>query len=372
MSKIENKWLLQDLIELTVANFYAYDKKSGVEYYTGTLKTHELDIKGDTTKIKGGQSNDVFYTIPKSKEPTLKITDIFSRQDILALKYGDTIHNIGSTLVDARHMPRNYTIKNDGGSLFIELTQEPKDGEEVKVYNNSTKKMMDSSKVKVDTKNKKKYIITESGLIEGDTAFVTGFKYKAKATDLYSDITSDSRMPELEVVIEVPVFDQSCMDIVMYKQYIFPRAQMNSSVTNRSESEKKEVNDDTTLDILKDSSVDYLGRIVYIMADSSIPISAPISDLVATSTVAGKSDLTFTAPMGMTKTEVQYKLTSDLNWTETNVGGAVGVRITTAVTETTSSKQVLGLTSGTYDFRLVVEGGQFEGISNIITGIVVA
>jgi hypothetical protein len=258
MAKIENKWLLQNLIELTVANFYAYDKKTGIEFYSGTLKTHELDSKGDNTKVKAGQQNDIYYVIPKSKELSLKITDIFSRQDIMALKFGGNISEVGSTLVDARHMPRNYTLKSDGTSLYIELSNEPKTGEEVKAYNNTTKRMISNTEFTVDATNKKKYIVTASGLSEGDTIFVTGFKYRAKATDLYSDITSDSQMPELEIVIDVPVFDQTCMDIVMHKQYIFPRAMMNASITSKSESEKKEVNDDTTIDILKDSSVDYL------------------------------------------------------------------------------------------------------------------
>ena len=58
--------------------------------------------------------NDIFYVIPKSKELSLKITDIFSRQDIMALKFGGNISEVGSALVDARHMPRNYTLKSDG------------------------------------------------------------------------------------------------------------------------------------------------------------------------------------------------------------------------------------------------------------------
>ena len=367
MIKKENKWLLENLIELTVANFYAFDKKTGVEYYSGTLKTHELDSKGETTKVKAGQQNDVFYTIPKSKELSLKITDIFSRQDVMALKYGDTIHDVGTTLVDARHMPRNYTLKTDGTSLYVELSNEPKAGEIVRVYNNTTKRMIDETKVVVDATNKKKYVISEAGLVEGDTVFVTGFKYKAKASDMYSNITSDSRMPELEVTIEVPVFDESCMDIVMYKQYIFPRAQMNSSVTNKAESEKKEVNDDTTIDILKDSTVDYLGRIVYIYPDGEITI-VPISDLVATSTSIGKADLTFTAPTDMDSTVVEYKLASDVNWSEVNVGGTTGIRIAKAITETDTTTQVLGLTAGsTYDFRLRIEDGLHAGISNVST-----
>lgn len=367
MSKIENKWLLEDLIELTVANFYAYDKKTGIEYYSGTLKSHELDAKGDNTKVKAGQQNDIFYVIPKSKELSLKITDIFSRQDMMALKFGGNISEVGTELVDARHMPRNYTLKNDGTSLYIELSNEPKAGEEVKAYNNATKRTISNTEFTVDATNKKKYIVTSAGLVEGETIFVTGFKYKAKATDLYSNINSDSRMPEMEVVIDVPVFDQTCMDIVMHKQYIFPRAMMNSSITTKSESEKKEVNDDTTIDILKDNSVDYLGRIVYIYADGTTT-STPISDLVATSTVIGQADLTFSSLTDMDDAIVEYKLSSDVNWAEVNVGGSTGIRMAIAIKETDISKTVLGLTAGsTYDLRLRVEDGLHAGISNIST-----
>jgi hypothetical protein len=364
MSKIENKWLLQDLIELTVANFYAFDKKTGIEYYSGTLKTHELDAKGDNTKVKAGQQNDIFYVIPKSKELSLKITDVFSRQDMMALKFGGNISEVGTALVDARHMPRNYTIYNDGTSLYIELSHTPKTGEEVKIYNNITKKMIVSTKAVADATNKKKYIITETGLVEGDTVFVTGFKYQAKATDLYSNITSDSQMPELEVVIEVPVFDQTCMDIVMYKQYIFPRGIMNASITSKSESEKKEVNDDTTIDILKDSSVDYLGRILYIYPDKAV---TSIVDLTAT---AGSGDvaLTFTAPALASSVKLQYKLTSGSTFADVKIGGTTGVRMATAIDETSTSTTALGLTASTsYDFKLVFISDSITYESNIVT-----
>ena len=352
MAKIENKWLLEDLIELTVANFYAVDKKTGIEYYSGTLKSHELDAKGDNTKVKAGQQNDIFYVIPKSKELSLKITDVFSRQDMMALKFGGNISEVGTELVDARHMPRNYPLKSDGTSLYIELSNEPKAGEEIKAYNNATKRTISNTEFTVDATNKKKYIVTATGLVEGETIFVTGFKYKAKATDLYSNINSDSRMPELEVVIEVPVFDQSCMDIVMYKQYIFPRAMMNSSITTKSESEKKEVNDDTTIDILKDNSVDYLGRILYIYPEDTTEVT-PISDLNGTGG-ALKANLSFTAPTGATSVILKYKKSTVSSYSTLNTTTATGVYAIAPLDATSTSVEVLGLdASTTYNFKLV-------------------
>lgn len=270
MKKIENAYLRQDLVELTVATWYAYDKTTGLEYYSGTLKSHELSATGESTKVKSGQQNDVQYTIPKDKEFSLKTTDVWSRQDIIAKKFGSDIKDVGDdTTIYKMHMPKNYILKSDDGAFYIELKNEPMNGETFVVYNNKTNKAIESTKITVDETNKKKYTITEIGLVEGDTVFVTGFKTKAVATDKYSDITSDSKMPELFVCIEVPVFDGS-NNIVFYKQYIFPRCQMNSAVKSSGESEKKEVNDETTIDILKDKTVDYLGRIIYVSPEESI------------------------------------------------------------------------------------------------------
>ena len=41
MAKVENKWLLENLIELTVANFYAFDKKLYESFIIEELRTFE-------------------------------------------------------------------------------------------------------------------------------------------------------------------------------------------------------------------------------------------------------------------------------------------------------------------------------------------
>jgi hypothetical protein len=65
---------------------------------------------------------------------------------------------------------------------------------------------------------------------------------------------------------------------------------------------------------------------------------------------------------------VEYKLASDVNWSEVNIGGTTGIRIAKAITESDTTTQVLGLTAGsTYDFRLKVEDGLHAGISNVST-----
>jgi hypothetical protein len=265
MPKIENEYLLQDLVELSVANFYCYDEKTGLEYYDGTLESHELTVKADTEDVKGGQNNDTLYSIDKSKEMSLKITSVFTRQDIQSLKLGGKIADVGTALVDAFHMPKNYTLKNDGTTLYIELDEVPKAGQEVAIYNHKNGKKLVSSDITIDPVDNKKYEIATAGLSEGDSVFVTGFKYQAKATDKYADIASNSSAPVLFTVIEVPLFNADT-EIIAYKQFIFPRTKMDGSVTLNGKTEKSKSTDETTIKILKDKSVDYLGRMVYRMA----------------------------------------------------------------------------------------------------------
>lgn len=259
MAKRENSAILEDLLEVSVANFYAYDEKSGLEYYSGTLESHELSASAETEEIKGGQGNNVIASIDKAKELTLKIVDVVARQDIEALKLGGEIKAVGSDIVDAFHMPKNYTVSEEESSKSITLDAVPKAGEEVLIYNNKTKKVIESSKTTISGN---KVTITDTSIQAGDTVWVTGFKYQALATDKYSEISSTAFAPTLFVVVEVPLFDTD-MSIVATKQYLFPRAKMDSAVTISGQSEKTKNTRETSLKILKDPSVDYLGRVVY-------------------------------------------------------------------------------------------------------------
>ena len=254
MSKKENPSILEDLLEVSVANFYCYDQTSGLEYYSGTLESHELTATAETEEIKGGQGNDVIASIDKAKELTLNIVDVIARQDIEALKLGGHVQTVGRELVDAFHMPKNYQVSGTSSSKTVTLDQTPKTGEEVLVYNNKTKKVIETSKI---TMSGKQITITDGTIAVGDTVWVTGFKYQASATDKYSEISSTAFAPTLFCVIEVPLFNTD-MEVVAYKQYLFPRAKMDSAISISGQSEKTKNTRETSLKILKDPSVDYL------------------------------------------------------------------------------------------------------------------
>ena len=52
MAKVENEQIVKDYEELSVANFYAFDKVNGLEYYSGTLESHELAKTMEQEEIK--------------------------------------------------------------------------------------------------------------------------------------------------------------------------------------------------------------------------------------------------------------------------------------------------------------------------------
>ena len=258
MAKIQNDYLLEDLMELSVANFYCYDTKNGLEYYSGTLESHELAKSMESEKIRAGQSNDTIATIDKNTEVSLKTVDVCARQDLQALKLGGKIAKVTlSDNVYAYHMPKNYDVATGN---VITLDAVPKEGEEVAVYNNKTKEKL---VVTTDYTIEDGVItIVDADILVGETVFVTGFYYKAPETAKYFEIKEGS-VPAMLTVIEVPLFNTDT-EIVAMKQYIFPRTKMNASVTVTGQTEKTKNAEETSIDILKDPSVNYLGRVIYL------------------------------------------------------------------------------------------------------------
>lgn len=258
MAKIQNDYLLEDLMELSVANFYCYDTKNGLEYYSGTLESHELAKSMESEKIRAGQSNDTIATIDKNTEVSLKTVDVCARQDLQALKLGGKIAKVTlSDNVYAYHMPKNYDVVA-GKEIILDAV--PKVGEEVAIYNNKTKEKL---VITTDYTIEDDVItIVDVDILVGETVFVTGFYYKAPETAKYFEIKEGS-VPAMLTVIEVPLFNTDT-EIVAMKQYIFPRTKMNASVTVTGQTEKTKNAEETSIDILKDPSLNYLGRVIYL------------------------------------------------------------------------------------------------------------
>jgi len=369
MSKIIEDSLMKDVVEFKIGRVFLYDAKTKIEYATATVKTSEMNAKADQIEVKSGTDNDITYIIDKPKTVVFTIEDVIQDQNLFALKMGDGMKDADAT-VDGFHMPELYAVELSGADKIVTLSEEPKLGEEVTFTNPITGNQIDSVNVTQDTVNKKVFKIVDASIAVGDNIQVGGFKFIGKLGDKYFNLTSSSSVPELFAVVEIPLVKPD-MSALCDKLYILPRCKLSATTDSKNESDPKEVDAKHELTVMKPVGAKYLGT-VYYKFPNSVADPTPITDLTGISTLAGKIDLTFTAPADADNIEVQYKLSTDLNWVETNIGGTTGVRVATAVSETDISKTILGLSSGTYDVRLVVDGGLYEGISNSVTSIVVA
>lgn len=273
MAKLENEYMLNKVEEISVGNFYFFSDKLGLELFSGTLSAHSLtNGAGESEDVKGGRDNEILYNIPKSNSFSLEITDVFNDQGLSCLKFGDSLKKVGTAKVKAFHMPKNYVVQKDsvGGGLYIEVINEPIDGEDVVAYNTKTKTMIDSSKFTQDTTNKSKFKISDVAISEGDNVFVTGFSFYASAEDKYSAIKSMGTNMSGKLIVEIPLFDSE-MNIVAYKQFIFHKANISSKdATSTGQTERKAVEAKSTFKIIKDVTQNDLGTIIYLSPEESV------------------------------------------------------------------------------------------------------
>lgn len=265
MSKVANELMTKELFEVSVADIYFYSRNTGMELFTGTLTQHEITQSVDEEDIKAGRDNAVLATIKKNKQITFTLTDVISRLDQEAFQFGGVVKEVDGN-VEAMHMPKNYTVA--GGKVTLDKT--PITGEEVKVYSLKTNKEIPS--VLADN------VLTLTGAEEGEIVFVGGFKYIAPEGAKYYDIAADPTTEPMFAVIEVPIYDND-MNLVALKQYHFPKVSMSGNVTKSGQSEKTTPAIQTEVKVLKDNSVDYLGRVVMLMEDEEGGAAAPVTTL---------------------------------------------------------------------------------------------
>ena len=263
MSKVANELMTKELFEVSVADIYFYSRNTGMELFTGTLTQHEITQSVDEEDIKAGRDNAVLATIKKNKQITFTLTDVISRLDQEAFQFGGVVKDVDGN-VEAMHMPKNYTVA--GGKVTLDKT--PLDGEEVKVYSLKTNKEIPSTLAG--------NVLTLTGVEEGEIVFVGGFKYVAPDGAKYYDIAADPTTEPMFAVIEVPIYDND-MNLVALKQYHFPKVSMSGNVTKSGQSEKTTPAIQTEVKVLKDNSVDYLGRVVMLMEDEGE--AAPVTTL---------------------------------------------------------------------------------------------
>lgn len=240
-----NKWLTETLYESTIGKVLFIDKQTGMELYSASLKSSSVSKSGSKTTVKAGENNVSWLEFINDEEIKISVTDIQSKRDWKALKLGGVLE---SKSVELHEFPKVYEIK----AGKITLAETPLSGDVPVVYNSETGEVIESSlEGKVLT-------LTET---EGLTSATVG-SYKYSATVEAIDIADSTQPREVEILISSPVANQA-HKVVFDKIYHFYRASLPVDFTDENTSERSESAITTELTVLKDSTKDKLGVLVY-------------------------------------------------------------------------------------------------------------
>lgn len=260
-TKIENKMLGKELIEIAIGDFYMYDEATGLEYCTTSLSNAEFSSSADKTDVRGGVNNAVLYTIPGEKEVTFTVTDVVNHVDITALKNASSIQEVSGKEMFCYHVPKFYNVTVESQNAKVTLDQEPLTGEKVMIYREDGTLIEDS----VVNVSGKVVTITNStlNLTSADKVRVMGFKYKVDAKALYYTIAAEGTTTNLVAVYKKPVFNRKTMKIEYYKVVYYPQVTMDANYTESDSTTREAVSEEHSFTITKKDTESVLGYVYY-------------------------------------------------------------------------------------------------------------
>lgn len=242
-----NKFLTEELYDMTIGEILVTDLETGLEMFSGSLKSTNVNKTATKTPVRAGRDNTQWLEIVGDSEITVEVTDIQAKRDWLALKLGGTLE---TATVELEAFPKNYRVGAEGA---IDLDQTPVGGAPV-VYNKKTGEVIEASL------SSKKLTITE-GAEEGDTVLVGSYKYSVQAEKV--DIPASSSGRDVSITITRPQ-SNAAQKVVCEKVWKFYRASFSTDFADEATSEKSEGAISTSFTVLKHSDHDNLGFLAYV------------------------------------------------------------------------------------------------------------
>lgn len=242
-----NKFLTEELYDMTIGEIHVTDLETGLEMFSGSLKSTNVNKTATKTPVRAGRDNTQWLEIVGDSEITVEVTDIQAKRDWLALKLGGTLE---TATVELEAFPKNYRV---GAEKAIDLDQTPVGGAPV-VYNKKTGEVIEASL------SSKKLTITE-GAEEGDTVLVGSYKYSVQAEKV--DIPTSSSGRDVSITITRPQ-SNGAQKVVCEKVWKFYRASFSTDFADEATSEKSEGAISTSFTVLKHSDHDNLGFLAYV------------------------------------------------------------------------------------------------------------
>lgn len=352
-----------------VMNVHAFDNETGKHIMTEEdLTTADLEFDVTQKEVRGGQGNPVICVLSSGRKVTVKTANPVMDIQNIATQLGTEIitgENIGYTT-------RNkLKIAIDGSNVAtIVLPKVPLTPANLKLSYKGVNLVV-TTDYTIGT-DKRTIIILKVGVQLNEVVVVESYDYKTTASAKTINIDAESYPKGVKLVCETFLLDTGTKKKETLKM-VFPKALPTGKFTMATKSEVDASSTAVEYTIIKPDDEDNMGYML-IEDYSSIfdPLVVTINDLAVTSTVAGKADLTFSASSDATSIGAKYKLTTDSVWTDVNVAtSGTGVRMASLISTTDTSKQIINLPSGNYDFKLVVVGGTHEGESNVVTAITI-
>lgn len=246
-----NKFLTEELYDMTIGEILVTDLETGMEMFSGSLKSTNVNKTATKTPVRAGRDNTQWLEIVGDSEITIEVTDIQAKRDWLALKLGGTLQ---SDTVELEAFPKNYKVGGTGGTKEITLSPAPISGSTPIVYNKKTGEAIEAS-----LSGSK---LTVTGSVEvGETVLVGSYKYSVEAEKV--DIPASSSGRDVAITITRPQAN-SAQKVVCEKVWKFYRASFSTDFADEATAEKSESAISTSFTVLKHADHDTLGFLAYV------------------------------------------------------------------------------------------------------------
>ena len=246
-----NEFLTEELYDMTIGEILVTDLETGMEMFSGSLKSTNVNKTATKTPVRAGRDNTQWLEIVGDSEITVEVTDIQAKRDWLALKLGGTLQ---SDTVELEAFPKNYKVGGTGGTKEITLSPAPISGQKPIVYNKKTGEVIEA------TLSGSKLTVTGSAEV-GDTVLVGSYKYSAQAEKV--DIPASSSGRDVAITITRPQAN-SAQKVVCEKVWKFYRASFSTDFADEATAEKSESAISTSFTVLKHADHDTLGFLAYV------------------------------------------------------------------------------------------------------------
>ena len=274
---VANKHLMDELYSFTTCDVLITDLDTGIELYSGTLKSHAINKSSNKTGIKAGIGGITWVELEDSNEFTIEIVDLRERIDMESLKLSGSLE-VPTEEIVLTAFPKNYEVGNytQDVACSIDLQHEPLDTEVVTVYRTDTgvpihparvQRLADLVQIILDPALQDgggQLVPTDTidGIKDKDVLLVGSYKYKQKDAQVIK-IASDQVGANVSVTLKQPLYGAD-RKVKMWRQHHFYRCSLGTEFSQTSATEMAEQNTTTTFRVLKDPKREELGFIAYV------------------------------------------------------------------------------------------------------------